>query len=155
MVIWSTWTEDGVFSREERVRDREMSRGHRSSNAEVEDGTESSLPGQGAHAGDGFIEIISCSSMENLITKGNRMPEISSLKIAQVMTMIVLSTVKQKGQAPGSVGGERLVPETHEAEIQAEDDVTKVRKDSADIMNESRSIRKWAPSRIQYASLTD
>ena len=93
MVIWSTWTEDGVFSREERVGDREMSRGHRIITA-----------GQGAHAGDGFIEIISCSSMENLITKGNRMPEISSLKIAQVMTMIVLSTVKQEGQASGLVG---------------------------------------------------
>ena len=87
MVIWSTWTEDGVFSREERVGDREMSRGHRIITA-----------GQGAHAGDGFIEIISCSSMENLITKGNRMPEISSLKIA------VLSTVKQEGQASGLVG---------------------------------------------------
>ena len=36
--------------------------------------------------------------MENLITKGNRMPEISSLKIA------VLSTVKQEGQASGLVG---------------------------------------------------
>ena len=87
MVIWSTWTEDGVFSREERVGDREMSRGHRIITA-----------GQGAHAGDGFIEIISCSSMENLITKGNRMPEISSLKIA------VLSTVNQEGQASGLVG---------------------------------------------------
>ena len=46
MVIWSTWTEDGVFSREERVGDREMSRGHHNSNAEGEDGTESSLPGK-------------------------------------------------------------------------------------------------------------
>ena len=45
-------------------------------------------------------------------------------------------------------GGVRSKPETHEAEIQAEDDVTKVRKDSADIMKESRSIRNWAPSRI-------
>ena len=40
------------------------------------------------------------------------------------------------------------MPETHEAEIQAEEDVTKVRKDSADIINESRSMRKWVPSRI-------
>ena len=40
------------------------------------------------------------------------------------------------------------MPETQDAEIQAEEDVTKVRKDSADIMKESRSIQKWAPSRI-------
>ena len=46
------------------------------------------------------------------------------------------------------------MPETHEAEIQAEDDVTKVRKDSADIMNESRSIRKWAPSRISLVKMS-
>ena len=46
------------------------------------------------------------------------------------------------------------MPETHEAEIQAEDDVTKVRKDSADIMNESRSIRKWAPSRISLVKIS-
>ena len=35
-----------------------------------------------------------------------------------------------------SLSGERLMPETHEAEIQAEEDVTKVQKDSADIMKE-------------------
>ena len=53
-----------------------------------------------------------------------------------------------------SLSGERLIPKTHEAEIQAEDDVTKVRKHSADIMNESRSIRKWAPSRISLVKMS-
>ena len=38
--------------------------------------------------------------------------------------------------------GDRSMPETQEAEIQAEEDMTKVRKDSADIMKESRSMRK-------------
>ena len=31
--------------------------------------------GQGGHAGDGFIETISCSSMEKLITKSNRLTD--------------------------------------------------------------------------------
>ena len=35
-----------------------------------------------------------------------------------------------------------LIPETQDADIHAEEDVTKVRNFSADIMKESRSVRK-------------
>ena len=100
--------------------------------------------------------------MEKLITKSNRLtdsvvrrqPKISSLKIAQVMTMIVLSTVKQKTGSLVQSSGDRLMPEIEDAEIHAEEDVTKARKDSADTMKESRSMWKWVLSRISLVKMS-
>ena len=46
------------------------------------------------------------------------------------------------------------VPETQEADIQMEEDVTKVQKFLADIMKELRIMRKCAPSRISFVKIS-
>jgi hypothetical protein len=53
-----------------------------------------------------------------------------------------------------AAGAAKLVPATQEVEIHAEDDVTKVQKDSADIMKESRSVRKCDASRISLVKMS-
>ena len=120
---------------------------------------------QGAHAGDGFIETLSCSSMEKLITKSNRLTD--SVVRRQVDAgdqffedsscddndCAIDSQTKKTGSLVQS-SGDRLMPETQDAEIHAEEDVTKARKDSADTMKVSRNMRKWVSSRISLVEMS-
>ena len=55
------------------------------------------------------------------------------------------------GQAGDAV---KLTPDTQDDEIHAEDEVRKVRKDSTDIMKDSRSSRKCDPSRISLVKMS-
>ena len=62
--------------------------------------------------------------------------------------------MKKKERLLGQAGDAvKLTPDTQDNEIHAEDKVTKVRKDSVDIIKDSRSSRKCDPSRISLVKM--